>query len=213
MLFRSNYLTIGYDCSPAAALRNLNLRDFALPFDWVISRISGLETCFKSNFENYHKKLVFNPTKTRLIDAYGFEYPHDYPLNGMSGHTTNIGEGVFGEEHGKSISDNWEEYYSIVLEKYNRRIERFLTIVNDTKPIVVLCRYNTDNVLKLRELLMKYYKIKTIYFINSTRESYEDDTIKNIYTEKNNVWNDVTIWKEGLDDIIKKIDSNPAYVE
>jgi len=210
---RINYLTIGSDCSPAAALRNLNLRDFALPFDWVVSTISRLETCFESNFENYHKKLVFNHTKTRLIDAYGFEFPHDYPLNHMSGDTTNIGEGVFGEEHGKSISDNWEEYYSIVLEKYNRRIERFLTIVNDTKPIVVLCRYNTKNVLQLRELLMKHYKIKTIYFINSTTESYEDDTIKNIYTEKNNVWNDVNIWKEGLDDIMKKIDSNPACME
>ena len=35
-----NYLTIGQDCSPAAALRNLNLRDFALPFDWVVSNIN-----------------------------------------------------------------------------------------------------------------------------------------------------------------------------
>ena len=32
-----NYLTIGYDCSPAGALKVLNLREFALPFDWVVS--------------------------------------------------------------------------------------------------------------------------------------------------------------------------------
>ena len=38
-----NYLTIGYDCSPAAALRNLNLREFALPFDWVVSNVTILE--------------------------------------------------------------------------------------------------------------------------------------------------------------------------
>lgn len=41
-----NYLTIGYDCSPATALRNLNLREFALPFDWIVSKISSLDNCF-----------------------------------------------------------------------------------------------------------------------------------------------------------------------
>lgn len=38
-----NYLTIGNDCSPAAALKNLNLREFTLPFDWVVSNINGLQ--------------------------------------------------------------------------------------------------------------------------------------------------------------------------
>ena len=45
-----NFLTIGYDCSPAAALRELNLRNEALPFDWVVSNISSLEKCFQDNF-------------------------------------------------------------------------------------------------------------------------------------------------------------------
>ena len=38
-----NYLTLGYDCSPAGALKNLNLREFALPFDWVVSNVTILE--------------------------------------------------------------------------------------------------------------------------------------------------------------------------
>ena len=198
-----NYLTMGYDCSPAAALRELNLRDYALPFDWVVSNINTLEKCFETNFENYHTNLFFNHNKKRLIDYYGFQFPHDYPLNHMSDFENNIGEGVFAEENGKVITDNWPDYYKIVLDKYSRRIERFKNIINNTKPIIVLCRYNTSQVLQLHALFIKYYKIKNIYFINSSNEIFENDNIKNIYTEKNNVWNDVNIWKECIDDTIK----------
>jgi hypothetical protein len=207
-----NYLTLGYDCSPATALRNLNLREFALPFDWVISNINILEKCFDTNFENFHKKLVFNHSKTRLIDYYGFQFPHDYPLNHMNNVENNIGEGVFGEESGKFITDKWNDYYEIVLDKYNRRIERFKNIINDTKPIIILCRYTTRDVLLLQKLFIKYYKRTNIYFVNSSKDLFENDTIKNIFTEKNNIWNDATIWQEGVVSIIKKINSKTLRV-
>jgi hypothetical protein len=200
-----NYLTIGYDCSPASALKDLNLREFALPFDWVVSNIKSLQKCFETNFVDFHKKLVFNYNKTRLIDHYGFQFPHDYLLTHMTNFENNIGEGVFGEENGKFITDKWYDYYGVVLDKYNRRIERFKNIINDTKPIIVLCRYNTKDVLELQELFIKYCKNKNIYFINSCNELFENEYIKNIYTEKDNKWNDINIWKEGIDDVIKKI--------
>ena len=202
-----NYLTIGYDCSPAGALKNLNLREFALPFDWVVSNINTLQKCFETDFQNFHKNLVFNYNKSRLIDHYGFQFPHDYPLIGITYGENTIGEGVFGEENGKCITDKWNDYYGIVLDKYNRRIERFKNIINDTKPIIVLCRYSTGDVLKLQNLFIKYYKVTNIYFINSSNELFENDNIKNIYTEKNNQWNDSNIWKKGIDDIIEKINS------
>ena len=90
-----NYLSIGYDCSPAAALKGLKLREYALPFDWVVSNVNSLELCFSSDFNFFHKNLIFNNNKTRLIDSYGFQFPHDYPLNDMSNNEDNIGEGVF----------------------------------------------------------------------------------------------------------------------
>ena len=200
-----HYLTLGYDCSPAAALRNLNLREFALPFDWVVSNISILERCFEDNFSKFHKKLKFNGSKTRLIDEYGFQFPHDYPLSNSNINIDSIGEGVFGEENGKFISDNWINYYDDVLVKYNRRIDRFNNIINDPRPIIVLCRYNTNDVLKLQLLFLKYYKKENVYFINSSNEIFETDKIKNINTEQNNVWNDVNIWKQCVDNIILRI--------
>ena len=200
-----NYLTIGYDCSPATALKGLNLREFALPFDWVVSNVNSLQMCFETNFKDFHTKLIFNHNKTRLIDHYGFQFPHDYPLTNMTNVENNIGEGVFAEECGHFITETWNDYYNIVLNKYYRRIERFNNIMNDTKPIIALCRYNTEDVLKLQELFIKYYKNNNIYFINSYNEPFENDYIININTEKDNKWNDINIWKEGISDIIKKI--------
>jgi hypothetical protein len=201
-----NYITLGYDCSPASALQHLQLRNVALPFDWVVSTIHSLKKCFETNFDNFHKNLKFNSTKTRMIDHYGFEFIHDYPLNHMTDiNESIIGEGIIGEINGKTIIENWSDYNSIVLDKYNRRIERFKNIINDTKPIIVLCRYKTKEVLELQKIFATCYERDNIYFLNSSSEEFENDKIKNIYTEKNKEWNSVNIWKKGMDDIIKKI--------
>jgi Putative papain-like cysteine peptidase (DUF1796) len=193
-----HYLTIGHDCSPAAALRGLDLREFALPFDWVVSNVNTLEVCFRTNFNFFHKNLVFNHNKTRLIDFYGFQFPHDYPLNDMSNHEDDIGEGLFAEEKGKSIINDWTKYHNMVLDKYDRRIQRFNHIINDAKPIIVLCRYNTLDVFKLQNIFMKYYNNHNLYFVNSARDPFENDNIINIHTEKNNIWNELEIWKKAL---------------
>lgn len=199
-----NFFSLGSDCSPASALRHLNLREFALPFDWIVSNSSSIEKCITNNFDKFHTNLKFNNNKQRLIDEYEFEFPHDYPFTNTTIDTNNLGEGVFGEEKGKSIIENWKDYYLIVKEKYNRRIERFKNILNDTKPIIVLCRHSTNEVLKIQHLFIKYYN-KDIYFINSNREIFENDRIINIYTEQNGIWNDPNIWKSKIDYLINKL--------
>lgn len=204
-----NYVTLGYDCSPANALRELNLREFALPFDWVVSNIFSLEMCFKTNFHYFHKNLIFNNSHKRLIDIYGFQFPHDYPLNDMNNiDNNNIGEGIYAEENGKYICDNWIDYYNTVLEKYNRRIIRFQNIMNNTKPVIVLCRYPTNDVLQLQSLLITYYNKNNVYFVNSSYEIFENDKIINIHTEKNNIWNETEIWNQGINNILVKINNN-----
>lgn len=200
-----NFLTLGNDCSPAAALRDLQYRSFALPFDWIVSSISSLEICFANKFLHFHDNLHLNKTKSRLIDSYNFEFPHDYPLTDDACVIENVGEGVFGEERGKVIVENWKDYHSTVLEKYKRRVARFHELLGDPKPCIVLCRYRTLDVIKLQKLLSKYYNRENIYFVNTTNETYEDDRILNINTEKNNIWNETSIWKYGIDKILTKI--------
>jgi len=52
---------------------------------------------------------------------------------------------------------------------------------------------------------MEVYNIDNIYFVNSSYDEFENDKIKNVYTEKNNIWNESNLWKQGIDDIILKI--------
>ena len=78
-----HYITVGGDCSPAAALRNLQLREFALPFDWIVSTVSMLEHCFRTKFDLFHRYVALDVTKTRVIDPFGSQFPHDERLNRM----------------------------------------------------------------------------------------------------------------------------------
>ena len=197
-----NILTLGSTCYPASVLRYLNLRDFALPFNWIVSDINGLEQCFDTNFEKFHKKLRFNSTKKRLIDEYGFEYPHDYPIisnNQQSDFDVDkISESEFAEEDNKHICDNWLDYYPVVLEKYNRRIERFKNIVYDTKPIIALCQHPPQDIIKIKQLFITYFNKHNIIFINSSHNESICDNIINAHTEIY-AWNDMTIWKKWID--------------
>jgi hypothetical protein len=208
-----NIITLGYDCSPASVLRSLNLRDFALPFDWVVSNINAIYNCIQDDFKQYHTKLYFNKNHTRLIDVYGFQFPHDYPTveinnkdsNNIEPFSNQIGEGVIGENSDTVINDDWLIYYDIVKQKYDRRIQRFRDILMDTKPIIVLCRYNTRDILQLYKIFKQKYNRNDIYFVNSCRHLFENDNIINIYTEANGIWNDSSLWKNAIDKTIDKI--------
>lgn len=202
-----NFISIGSDCSPAAAQRSLQLRNTALPFDWIVSNINAVEKCFNTDFKDFHKNLRLNSSKSRLIDSYGFLFPHDYPrTKTVEFNETCIGDGVYKEEAGTYIVPNWIIHHDTVLKKYERRIERFRNVIRDSKPLIILCRYNSSSdIIKIQNLLLKNYGVKKAYCVNSSSECFENDTIINIYTEKNNKWNDSSVWLDGINRIILKI--------
>lgn len=204
MIKKFNFITLGYDCSPATALRNMNFRDYALPFDWIVSNIHSIDRCFQEDFKYFHKNLRLNSKKNRLIDEYGFEFPHDYPLKNIQVKENDIGEGIIPEENNNTIIDNWNTYHELVLEKYNRRIQRLKNILNEELPIIVLCRYSTNDVILLKKILFNHFNKKNIYFINSFHDNYENDYMISINTEVKGVWNDTDIWKKAIDDIISR---------
>ena len=202
-------MSLGSECSPAAALRTLNIRAEALPFDWVESNLNKIMNCINDNFNNYHRNLQFNNKKTRLIDSYGIEFPHDYPFNtpDYPFNTPNfsidtIGEGAFGEEPQKSIVENWSQFHSIALEKYKRRIERFYSYLQSEDPIIFACRnYSVKDVKKFGVFLANKFNKQNIYFVIASRESFQGLHIVTCNTEKNGVWNDASIWLEGINKI------------
>jgi hypothetical protein len=201
-----NFITIGRDCSPAAALRNMEMRPAALPFDWVVSSADLICKCITENFVGYHTDLTLNVHKTRLIDRRGFLFPHDYPASGIADISGQIGEGVFGEEAGRVILESWPEHYATVKAKYDRRIDRFQAILHDkTTPIIMLCRYTNEEALRIRAVLCTKYDRSDIYVVNSSGQVAETNTFVSVYTEKNGKWNDAAIWKQGVDKMIARL--------
>jgi hypothetical protein len=195
-------MSLGNECSPAGALRNLNIRDEALPFDWVESNLQIITNCIEDNFNSYHKNLRFNQKRTRLIDSYGFQFPHDYPFENNNIDDSKIGEGVFGEEPNKQIISNWKEYHELALEKYKRRIERFYNYLNSDKPLIILCRgYHVNNINQFGSYLANKFKKGNIYFVLSSKQIFKNNHIITCDTEKNGNWNEASIWSEAIDSI------------
>jgi hypothetical protein len=203
-----NFLSIGYDCSPASALRGLGLRPEALPFDWVESSVDALEKCIGDRFSQYHKGLYLNDTKTRLIDAYGFQFPHDYPT--IDSTLKETGEGDFGES-GKHIVENWADYYHDVKAKYDRRIVRFVTVLLDSRPVIILCRYSPQDVARLQTLLTSAFQRKNIYFVNAYPTiTPETPYILHIQPDTH-TWSDGEIWKQGIQRMLEKMTARRGY--
>lgn len=193
------YVSLGFDCSPASALRNLNLRDFALPFDWVESNYAHYEiilNCITDDFRKFHKNIKLTRDSKRIIDAYGIQYPHDYP-NTENIYSKDEEDHLYDE---KQIVPNYADYTPKVLEKYARRIERFREIFTGNIPIIVLYRgvYMNAQILKTR--LESIYNRSDIVFVVATHEQiYNDEKIICCNPEKNGGWNEAAIWLEAIE--------------
>ena len=197
-----HYISLGYDCSPAATLRALNIRDEALPFDWVVSNLKIIRDCIEDNFANYHCHLQFNAAQSRLVDKYGFQFPHDYPFNNNVYEETHIGDGVFGEEVQKKIINNWADYHPVALEKYARRIERMYNYLRDDSPIIFLCRgYDIQSIIAFINYILAKFNKSNIYFAVSAKYKYISKQIIACDTEANGIWNESSIWQEAIDAI------------
>ena len=76
-----HFITLGFNCAPALILRDLELRNYSLPFDWIITSNNQIINCIEDDFNKFHKNLHFTLNNHWLMDEYGIQYPHDYPVN------------------------------------------------------------------------------------------------------------------------------------
>ena len=186
------YVSIGHECSSAAALRNLQLRQFALPFDWVVTSSQAFTKCILDDFRQFHKQLRRH-NQSRIVDAYGILYPHDYPT--VEARVPNP-DGTYTE---KPLVDDWADHSGPVVEKYERRIARFLNIMNGEQPIIILYRGSVTSARLFKAVLLKKYNKSNIVFVVASNEQTDEPYIFTCQPEKNGKWNDEIIWKEAID--------------
>ena len=200
-----NYISLGKDCSPAIALRSLNLNNRTYPFDWIGSNFTGLCECIQNDFDQFHK-LVHMGTQHKIVsDYYNFEYPHDYPYTNTQNYE--IGD-IANFAKSCRVNEGYQEHIYEVLEKYIRRIQRFRDTLRDkTKPLIFLHRGAYENAVTLKRILEKTYERKSLIVVVATDEDLTNINCADVYVvacnpEKNGTWNETEIWKQGINKAI-----------
>lgn len=103
-----NIIPIGIDCGVADALKKLNIRQHALPFDWNVS-YSGISDIIRNDFKD------FIPTKRFGIQNNG------------------IYCSVYNKYNTLFIHEDWMKDKIKEQEKYQRRINRFRDLISKYK--------------------------------------------------------------------------------
>lgn len=106
---------VGIDCGLADALRKLNLRNIALPFDWNVT-YSGIADIIKNDFCDFIPVKRFGIQKDRTETC------------------------VFNKYDVLFIHEDWQKQRKDEQEKYCRRILRFKELLNTTDDTLYFIR-------------------------------------------------------------------------
>jgi len=147
---------LGEACLGASNLKASLLREYSCPFDWVYGasfeqRVAILLNDFNGYFEKdkleykqYIKKIHSVPSICFINKEKSINFIHDFPPENEL---------------------NLDNYYSFTKEKYDRRINRLLSILK-TKNLNILCVYiqlqitkiSNDEIISLHNKLRKKFK-------------------------------------------------------
>ena len=176
MLFDTKFdivIPLGADCSCTTYLKNFKLRHFSYPFDWLFkitfeNRITLIENHFqdflvKENLRFFDKNpnaiLTDNENDYYEDTKYGTQFLHDF------------------------IHDlEFNQSFQNVQEKYNRRIERFYTNIEQaTNALFVWRSKNThlskNSIIDAYKTICKVFSQTQIYFLIIENDERTDQQI------------------------------------
>lgn len=196
-------ISIGQACNPAVALRALDLRKEAYPFDWTVSPFQSLYSAFQDDFHHYIEPdslTLRKPDHYGVLNYYGIHLVHDFPAA-----TPNdaLAEAI-GEGHitGGALRDNWRSFIPMVHEKYQRRIGRLrrLFLSGERIYLIRLGDMTKQQAVQLRDLLLSQYPASdfVIVVINQTAEMKHDwqlPRIINKYVDFQGADDNPVIWR------------------
>ncbi len=210
------FVSLGRDCEPALILRTLNLRSEAYPFDWNnTTQFSGICDMIKNNFENFLNPLFLKHNGSTVLHThYTIEFRHDFPSLTPSGDTGIVDlDASWQPYYGGLVVNNFLDFLPIITEKYTRRINRFIELLNSTKNIVFIRTHLTPEEAKQFVTLMdthypnlKYQLIGLQSNKNIITDFQQIPSVKVYYTETkhshNGGWLQQQEWQTIIADII-----------
>ena len=141
------FISIGDNCSCAQYLKNVFLRDFSLPLDWIAFASTPKTLGFIADrFKDFFNKedFVYQHPYDDEFDVYynkfaGYCSFHDFPKG------------------------NFDESFSSVKEKYERRIKRFCDLLDNYSNVLIRTKNFVDEKLDKQEILELCEKINRTY--------------------------------------------------
>lgn len=188
------FIPFGENCGPATALRSLNLRDFALPFDWVRSTPESLVRAVDDDFKSFHDDLRLSECKMYVTDSYGFQFPHDYPTQ------SNMSNACDDEKKIEQIlAEHWMESIPATKEKYARRIERFNSLMKSDEQLTILTTCKRKDIQVFRELFLRKYNKTNILYVVLAEDDISEEERERLLTDGVSVCDPETIWVDEND--------------
>jgi hypothetical protein len=138
-------ISLGYNCDIANSLISCGGRDASYPFDWNFTKMWKINELFKNRFSDFF-------IKEKLVEARYTGNPAKEKNNGI----TYVHDGRY------EYLKNDDSFYNMQKEKYDRRIDRLLNLLNKDTQLLFIRLANEDTC----EEHLEFIKIMSEYYPN-----------------------------------------------
>ncbi|OQA34521.1 MAG: hypothetical protein BWY54_00843 [Candidatus Dependentiae bacterium ADurb.Bin331] len=203
-------VSLGCDCHPAAYARKHALRDFAFPFDWCLTPFETIYRFIKKDFDGFIKKKHLVPSAERYFSRNLKKFLTQLSLIGVSTYKSWVvdkkNDIIFVHDFPDNQIPIIAKLYKDIAQKYERRIKRFMTLMNGSKHVYFI-RYldvSKNQAFDLHALLKtKFPKLSyTLIVIGNTAEFNTYWGIKSIKNYFLPIHNE-EFWEQLFNDIIQ----------
>lgn len=193
-------ISLGWNCEPAWYLRAFHIRKIAFPFDWMATvNFDGLCKVIAEDFKDFLNPAYLEYRKTAIHNTlYNVQFYHDFPTD------TSLAVSLDHENYG-TIAANYLDALSVVQAKYKTRIERFITTLKGSDPVIFFRTHaSPKQAKKLSDIIhAKYPNLSYLLVIVHDRKDFDFDwelpNVVNFYTtgkDPKNKWADAAEWRK-----------------
>jgi hypothetical protein len=160
------YIPITFDCSGANTLRDKNLRIEAYPFDWNIKTIDSIYNIINNDFIDLFSNefLIYSKKSFKhKYDNNNNDYKDLIPVFNIKYNILFV--------HDFNIEDNFD----IIFNKYKKRIDRFINIINNYDNIIFIYDNRYELVSNsIYDYYISFFDDKNIFTNISQKKNIKD---------------------------------------
>ena len=188
------YISLGSSCSVAYQLQKNNKRNCAYPFDWVrTNKLDDITNVIENNFNEY----IESCKKINESYSYPISNNNDFPTISNNNNKVSI---IMKNKYNIKFYHDFDSdiIEDKVIQKYNRRINRFMDIIKSNKTLYFIRdelnikNINIKSIEKFIDIIhninsnIKFKLIIILHNINNKKHELLEYNNKNVYIINDN---------------------------